>query len=218
MTARPNQNIAGIFVLFPAILFLAWLVGLIWFYAALPQPKGPVAQIAEGQAKPVDGIIVLTGSPARIHRGFDLLVKGHGNRLLISGVNGDISDKTLKSALINRAAPGQPGQSRLFERAEYSRWFDCCVDLDRNALDTVGNAREGALWAAQQGYRSLYIVTGRFHMPRSMVEMQRGMPGLTLRPFPVEQRSVAGLSLLAEYHKYLLTLLHLPSALLQPRN
>ena len=181
----------------PAVLFLTWLAGLIWFYAALPQPADHAIQ----QIKPVDGIIVLTGGPTRIYRGLDLLAEGRGKRMLISGVNGDISNETLRSALLAKAGTDPQSQER------FSRWFDCCVDLGRNAMDTVGNAREGADWAIRRGYQSLYIVTSYPHMPRSLLEMRRAMPTLTLLPFPVKQRDDAGRSLLAEYHKYLLSLL-----------
>ena len=86
-----------------------------------------------------DAIIVLTGGQARIDAALDLLHSGKGERLLISGVNPMASRDTL------RAATG--GDRTL---------FNCCVDIDHAALDTIGNAEESAKWVASHAYRQRY--------------------------------------------------------------
>jgi uncharacterized SAM-binding protein YcdF (DUF218 family) len=63
--------------------------------------------------------------------------------------------------------------------------FDCCVDLGYSALDTYGNAEETRQWASNRKYQSLIVVTASYHMPRSLTELSREMPGTRLLPHPV---------------------------------
>ena len=83
--------------------------------------------------------------------------------------------------------------------------FDCCVDLDRESVDTRSNATQTADWIAAHHYRSVRLVTTDWHMPRARFEMAR-----LLRP-----RNVAILAdavpsepgfeaLFGEYNKYLI--------------
>jgi uncharacterized SAM-binding protein YcdF (DUF218 family) len=92
--------------------------------------------------------------------------------------------------------------------------LDCCVDLGRQARDTVGNAAEARAWADERGFTSLIVVTSDYHMPRSMSELGQAMPDKQLIPFPVSNpglhmsrwwRDPETLTLLArEYGKFLL--------------
>lgn len=115
-----------------------------------------------------DGIVVLTGGQSRLDSGVDLLKAGKGKRLLISGVNPKARLEDL------RLATG--GEEQL---------FDCCVDIDRAALNTIGNAEESAKWAAANTYGSIIVVTNNYHMPRSLLEMRRILPKADLQPYPV---------------------------------
>ena len=103
-----------------------------------------------------DAIIVLTGGQARLDAAIDLLASGKGERLLISGVHPSASRRQLQ------AATG--GDKAL---------FSCCVDIDRAALDTIGNAEESAKWVESHAYGSVILVTNNYHMPRSLLEMGR---------------------------------------------
>ena len=89
-----------------------------------------------------DGIVALTGGAQRIGDAIDLLAKGYGSRLLISGVN----ERTSRDEI----ARLNPGQRRLFE---------CCVDLDYRARNTIGNAIETRRWIERHRFRSLIVVT-----------------------------------------------------------
>lgn len=144
-----------------------------------------------------DAAVVLTGnSNARLRAGVDLVERGLAARLLISGVNPDVTGQEL------RAVAG--GSAELHR---------CCVDLGREAADTVGNAREIAAWAREHRATSLIVVTENYHMPRSLREIRRVAPDLRLVPWPVREppyadarwwrdgRAVRGLML--EYAKYL---------------
>ena len=123
--------------------------------------------------EPAQAIVALTGGSTRIATALELLQQKKGERLLISGVNED----TLKSDIAAMHT----------DKAEL---FACCVDVERRAVDTIGNARETARWMKENGYKSLIIVTSAYHMPRSMVEFQRQLEGVTLVPYPVPLDSI----------------------------
>ena len=63
--------------------------------------------------------------------------------------------------------------------------FACCVDLDRRAQDTIGNAAESNKWAKTHGFKSLIVVTSAYHMPRSIMELRAAMPEMMFIPYPV---------------------------------
>jgi uncharacterized SAM-binding protein YcdF (DUF218 family) len=143
-----------------------------------------------------DGIVVLTGAATRIPDAIELLNAKHGKRLLITGVHPTTSAKEI---------------SRLMPLNQ--KVFDCCVDLDRSALNTLGNALETRRWARERGFNSLIVVTSNWHMPRAMVELSHQLPDVTLIPYPVlsdKIKSSAWLTdpqimrlLASEYLKYL---------------
>ncbi len=174
-----------------------WIGGLIWYVELLP--RGPASDNT-----PTDGIVVLTGGQNRLPEALDLLGDGKNGRLLISGVNAEIDDLLLKESL----GLDQPGTPDL---------FTCCIDVGRQALDTEGNAREIADWAAEHGYVSLLVVTAGYHMPRSLLEIRRIAPELRLVPHPVFSDAVKLESwwrypgtarfIAGEYNKYLVALL-----------
>src|SRR5690242_12786090 len=99
-----------------------------------------------------DGIVAMTGGAQRIGDAIDLLAKGYAKRLLISGVN----EKTSREQ-ISRLNPGQ------------RQLFDCCVDLDYRARNTIGNAIETRRWAEANGFDAIIVVTSNYHMPRTLV-------------------------------------------------
>lgn len=147
---------------FSALLVCAGVAaGFIWFANRIPQSEIALDRNA-------DGIVVLTGGASRVADGIELLAAGRGKRLLISGVN-----RVTTAGEIARLVP------------EYEELFKCCIDLDRSAVNTMGNAVETRRWAQQQGFGSLIVVTSNYHLPRSMVELSRQLPGVTLVPFPV---------------------------------
>jgi len=120
-----------------------------------------------------DGIVVLTGGTERIEKGIKLLARQRASRLLISGVN----PRTTRTALARRI----PGRLHLFR---------CCIDIGYKAQDTIGNAAETREWAIDNNFKSLIVVTSSYHMPRSLAELHRVLPGITLHPYPVVPASV----------------------------
>ncbi len=147
----------------------------------------------------IGGIVVLTGTPARLTAGFDLLKQNDDARLLVSGVNSKVTRETLRQAT---------GQS--------SELMDCCVDLGRLARNTEGNAYETSLWAKSNNFNSLAIVTSAYHMPRSLVELKRQMPDIKLIAYPVASDTLeltgwwknprAFMVLAGEFNKYVFSL------------
>ncbi|MCP3473160.1 YdcF family protein [Bradyrhizobium sp. CCGUVB1N3] len=144
-----------------AVAFVGAAAG---FVAFLSQMRG--AELAPDRK--ADGIVVLTGGSSRVSDAMELLAAGYGQRLLISGVHptSTVSD-------ISRTLP---------ENQSYMR---CCVDLDRYAVSTRGNAAETRRWAHERGFKSLIVVTSNYHMPRALVEFSHAMPEIALIPFAV---------------------------------
>ncbi|HEX5507913.1 MAG TPA: YdcF family protein [Pseudolabrys sp.] len=149
-----------------------------------------------------DGIVVLTGAATRIPDAMELLAAGRGQRLLITGVHHSTSARE-----IARLTP------------VYARWFACCVDLDRSALNTFGNAIEAKRWAKEHHFKSLIVVTSSWHMPRAMVELEHQGPELKLVPFPVVSENIktnpwwsnaaTARLVLSEYLKYLFAIVRM---------
>jgi len=171
-----------------AIVLVVGFFGFAEEVATATQPSDPRA----------DAIVVLTGGSARIDEALRLLSEGRAARLLISGVNPSVTATDLANLV----------ESGLRDE------LDCCVDIDRQAIDTVSNAAETREWAAEHGFSSLIVVTSDYHMPRSMIELAAAMPTATLIPFPVSnpdlgfgdwwRRPATFTLLLREYGKYLI--------------
>lgn len=183
-----------------ALAIVAFVIGYFWFVSQIP---GREVQL-DGKA---DGIVVLTGAPARIPDAIGLLAAQRGQRLLITGVY-----RNTRSREIARLTP------------LYNKFFACCIDLDRNALNTYGNAIQARRWAHEHQFKSLIVVTSNWHLPRAMVEIEHQLPDLKLIPYPVISEKLknepwwssfdTARFLFAEYVKYLFAQarLHLDTA------
>ena len=153
-------------------------------------------QRSQPEPRTADGIAVLTGGVARIDEAMKLLTLQKAKRLLITGVNRTTSTEELKQL----ASQGD-------------QLFSCCVDIDKEARNTIDNATETSQWVAQHHYTSIIVVTSNYHMPRALAELGRVMPGVTLIPYSVVDNNVhldrwwtyPGTTklLISEYLKYL---------------
>ncbi len=186
--------------LMAALLLIAlYLGGLEWFMRGIVTTPPP-------NARPADAIVVLTGGSARLDEGFDLLNRGLGQKLFISGVYHGVEVKQLLSR---------------WKKADHDG-LDCCVVLGFEADDTIGNAHETRKWMEDEKFTSAYLVTANYHMQRALLVFHTVMPDMRVIPWPVNPE---GLNLadwwrnpgfrwliLHEYMKYLVTLAWSPLA------
>src|SRR5690606_2915380 len=68
--------------------------------------------------------------------------------------------------------------------------FECCVDIGYRAQNTVGNADETGAWVNHWRFKRLIVVTSSYHMPRSLAELGRVLPGVDLVPHPVVSKTL----------------------------
>jgi uncharacterized SAM-binding protein YcdF (DUF218 family) len=160
-SARPWRWLGRAAALSLLVAALAVGGGFVWFVWHVPAEEIALDRNA-------DGIVVLTGGSSRVADAVELLAEGRGMRLLISGVH-----PATNVTEIARQLPR-------FERIITER-----VDLDYAAVNTEGNAVGTRRWVRERGFRSLIVVTSSYHMPRTMAELGRQMPDITLIPFPV---------------------------------
>ncbi|MEO8559721.1 MAG: YdcF family protein [Rhodospirillales bacterium] len=177
-------------LLLAGVLAVAWAIGLLVFISGLPR------QVADPD-RPTDAIVVLTGGSLRLGEGLALLRAGQAPRMFISGVPSTIDLTQLMQSVGDNAGN-----------------LSCCIELGHEAEDTPGNAREIASWIKRENLHSIRLVTGAYHMPRSLLELRGAAPGIVVVPHPVFPQNVrqdewwrwpgtADL-LIGEYHKYIL--------------
>ena len=188
---RFSGFLGGVRLIFDACLFalVLLMIGFIVFANSIEREHAVPQRSA-------DGIAVLTGGVARIDEAMKLLAAGKAKRVLITGVNRTTTTEELK----NLASQGD-------------QLFTCCVDIDKEARNTIDNATETSEWVALRRYSSIIVVTSNYHMPRALAELARVMPGVALIPYAVVDNNVhldrwwtyPGTTklLLSEYLKYL---------------
>jgi len=143
------------------LLVAGLLIGFSSYAGRVSSWDAPVAAQA-------DAIVVLTGDEGRLAAGGALLRDGHAPVMLISGVHSSVSNTDI-----------------LQYTGLDTAMLDCCVSLGRQAHDTVGNANETANWVDANGFDRLIVVTSDYHMPRSLLVMQRALPDTELVAYPV---------------------------------
>ena len=163
---RRSGRWALLLALAMAAVLAVWGIGLFRFAAAIP------SAVADTTAR-TDAIIVLTGGSRRLGTGLKLLADDAAGKLFVSGVYQGV-DVTKLLEMSQR----EPEELR------------CCVDIGHSAGNTAGNAAETAAWMADNGYRSLRLVTSNYHMPRSMMEFRHAMPDAVVIAHPVFPENV----------------------------
>ncbi len=138
------------------------LVGVIVFFIAyfvflliiLMTAKSEETRVSEGlYQKSADAIVVFTGDKGRIKRALALTKKWPEARVIISGVYGT---NTLKNIMT-----GQDGAEELLKSPVQ-------VEMDYEALDTLGNVRETLenLEASSIQTKRVLVVTSDYHVMR----------------------------------------------------
>lgn len=153
-----------------ALILLAFTYGTFLFYIVL------VAQVernrlAEGLfQKSPDSIVVFTGDRGRLARGIELLKKYPTANLLISGVHGANNLSTLVA--------GQADAQALLESGTQ-------VELDYDALNTMGNVRETLehLGHVSGKTERLLVVTSDYHVLRVRMIFQEQLGDRKMKVF-----------------------------------
>jgi len=165
MIRRLWQRLSRLLVLM-AVLGVAWLIGLVIFASSLPRQ-------VDDPDRHTDAIVVLTGGSLRLGEGMALLRAGKAQRMFISGVPANIDLTQLMQSVGDSAGP-----------------LACCIELGHEAEDTPGNAREIAAWIRHEKLHSIRLVTGSYHMPRSLLELRSVAPEIQVVPNPVFPQNV----------------------------
>ncbi|MGK2284617.1 YdcF family protein [Pedomonas sp. V897] len=155
---------------------LLWAMGFLWFWLTLPKPVHYAAR--------TEGIVALTGGEGRLSSAIDMLEQGMAQRVLITGVHPTTGKRLLAAQL----------------QVRYEI-MDCCVDIEHEAGNTVGNARAATKWVREQKIRSVRLVTSDYHMPRALLEFRAALPDVEILPSPVPG-PISLTGLLGEYVKY----------------
>jgi uncharacterized SAM-binding protein YcdF (DUF218 family) len=160
-----------------SLVLLLWVLGFIGFAVFLPRPAGETR---------ADGVIVLTGSDGRIQRGLDTLHRGLARRMLVSGVDTEVTQAQFVALYHIDAAT-----------------MRCCIDLGYDSVDTRSNATEATQWITDHHVKSVRLVTSDWHMRRAAFELARTVPpGVTVIEDAVPTRPSLSV-LFTEYCKWL---------------
>jgi len=170
-----------------SVALAVWTVGLFQFAAAIPD------RVVDPDTR-TDAIVVLTGGTHRLATGVDLLTLDKAEKMFVSGVYQGVDVRRLLAVF-------RHNPKELEQRIAIG-----------NAVNTAENASETAEWIRRQRFTSLRLVTGAYHMPRSLLEFRHAMPGVAIVPHPVFPEHVKAewwawpgtLSLIVgEYNKFL---------------
>jgi hypothetical protein len=148
-------------VIATAVLTLT-LIAVAWGFVCFLRGIHRLERLPLEQA---DAIVAFSGDPERLRQAVNLLAKGYGRRLLITGPN-----KRIVMALLWALEPDL---------------FACCVELDPSSRNTIGDADATRRWATHNGFASMIVVTSNYHLPRAMLELDHALPRIRKLPYAV---------------------------------
>ena len=141
-----------------------------------------------------DGIAVLTGGKGRINLGLKLFSENRTLKLIISGVDKQVSVNNIIPNDLKNAAN---------------------ITIDKDSESTYQNAKVVNRWSIKHKLRNITIITSYYHMPRSMFLMKLLSPNVNFYPYPVKKVFASNSSfkenifyyffLTEEYIKYLVS-------------
>lgn len=124
-----------------------------------------IESVEHAPSRRADAIVALSGDRQRVRKAVDLLTRGYGGRLLITGI--DNADEIAR------------------QYAGHQRLFECCVDVNQASHSTREDAAQTGRWVREHGLRSILVVTSNFHMRRTLIELDHTLPGVRKIPHPV---------------------------------
>lgn len=193
-----NEHKKAIARILNRCLMLVLLILAFWAYGLNSFVKEIPTNVIDSESK-TDAIVVLTGGSRRFDESLKLLYAEKAKKLFVSGVgeDTDLNSMLLLSAYVPK---------NIAELAKN-------IELGYDAQNTKGNAEEVAKWVQKNNIKSIRLVTGNYHLKRSILEFNKVMPDIKIIPHPVtpEQFSLdrwwASSSmkklLVTEYNKYL---------------
>lgn len=148
------------------MLFMAWTAGFVLF-------NQEINSYETDNTTKTDAIIVLTGGRNRITEAVKLLNEGMGEKMLISGVQKNISPKDIeKRNAVN-----------LTDKPE--------IEFEKQSKNTVENAIKTNEWIKQNNIHSIRLVTSNYHIPRSLQEFKAQNTNLEIIINPVYSEKVS---------------------------
>jgi uncharacterized SAM-binding protein YcdF (DUF218 family) len=174
------------------ILFQLILVALIFWLIGFSQfNRYANSLINADNLQKVQANVVLTGDDLRIKEGFSLLKQNTAPKLFISGVGSGVQIEEL--ALENN-----------FDIKQIPNYNQKII-LGRVAKTTKQNGVEVGEWLKTEKITSIRLITSSYHMPRSLLEIQRNAKGVKIIPHPiVTANKKEDLYLLKEYNKFII--------------
>ena len=141
-----------------------------------------------------DGIAVLTGGKGRVGLGLELFKNNRNLKLIISGVDKKVSDKSIvPDSLMNKDN----------------------ITIDKESESTYQNAKVINKWIEKNKLKNVTVITSYYHMPRSMLLMYELTPVIKFYAYPVKKDYSKRISLkenifyyfflVEEYIKYLVS-------------
>jgi uncharacterized SAM-binding protein YcdF (DUF218 family) len=176
-----------LFIYFFSLFLILLMLGFFYFLKVITYTN-----VITG--KNIDGIAILTGGKGRIDSGLNLFTKQSDIRLIISGVDKKVS--------INSVLP-----SKLQENNR--------IYIDQVSESTFENALVITEWAKKNQLHSINVITSYYHMPRSMLLLNKFAENINYYAYPVKKEKsktskllpdmIFALFLTQEYIKYLLS-------------
>ncbi len=158
-----------------SFFLLSLIVGFFWWVLLLFNtfPK-KVYLNSPSEISGKVGVIVLTGGKNRIEKGVDILSKGYGDKLLISGV-------FMPSEI----------EAKFSLEKEKKELFNCCVSFDQKSKNTIENAEEVNKWLNQnKDIKSIILVSSYYHLPRSIMIFEKKINSdVKIYPTPAIQKN-----------------------------
>lgn len=131
------------------VIILVIIVGIPWFL-------GPSDELQKA-----DAIIAISGgdTEARTNEAVKLYKEGWAPNLIFSGAAAD---------------PNSPSNARVMQQGAISAGVPAqAIDVGELALNTIGNAKESAAIIEKNNYKTIILVTSKYHERRAALEFAR---------------------------------------------
>ena len=112
----------------------------------------------------INNMVILTGSPARLTSGLDLMINNPKANILITGVAKGVKySDIVKNSYIKEDR----------------------IDLGYNAKSTFGNAIETSLWMKKNHFNEIILVTDNWHMQRAILLFRAKISNIKISPYAI---------------------------------